>query len=240
MAEERHPEPTYKKKYPYNRVRISESGHEDQDDDSPGHTRRRRSHGPSGTYEEWSHDGKWVSVATGNRHHYNKEGYTSTTDKNSDIKHGGSVRENISGGHHSEVKGNKSLAVDGDHKSMVGGNSVHAVKGDYTHGVTGKTTLKLGGEMKIKGDDKKAIKVDGVTTLEFGDTLLISSKKDMTITSETGIMIKVGDSHVHILPDHISIKSGKVYIGGGSEVDVNSGTNLVSPDWVSGGSPPPD
>jgi hypothetical protein len=242
--DKRHPKSTYDAKYPYNRIEVTESGHEIHYDDTPGKERIRESH-MSGTYREISKDGKLVTVSVGNRVDYNKEGLTVTTDKNVDSKVGGASRTSIGGSQHSEVKGDATSAVDGDSKMMVGGDAVSAVKGDMVTGVKGATKMRLGGGVEIKGDQKINSKIDAEASFEFGDTLEISAIKSITL--------KVGGSHIVITPDHITIKASTIYfeaegdanfkasnlkLGGGGTVQVNSGANLVDPPWTSGAEPP--
>lgn len=243
--DKRHPKSAYDAKYPYNRIEITESGHEIHYDDTPGKERIRISH-KSGTYQETTHDGKQVNMVVGNRVDYNKQGLTVTVDKNMDQKVGGSTRTSIHGGSHTEVKGTMSTAVDKDVKSMIGGDSVSAVKGDMVTGVKGKTTMRLGGGIEVKGDAKIESKVDAEANLSFGKSLRIYSKEKMSILSDDAIEIispvsitlQVGSSHIIITPDAIHIKSDDVRIGGGGEVNVKSGTNKVDPPWVPGASPP--
>ena len=244
--DKRHPKSTYDAKYPYNRIEITESGHEIHYDDTPGKERIRRSH-KSGTYEEISKDGKWVTVSVGNRIEYHKEGFTQTVDKNTDVKVGGATRSSVGGSSHSEVKGDSTSAVDGDSKTMVGGDSVSAVKGDMVTGVKGATKMRLGGGIELKGDAKIESKIDAEAEFLFGKTLVIDAKESITL--------RCGGSIIVLKPDHISIHASTVYvqgdselhlksedvkIGGGGMVEVNSGSNLASPPWQSGGGPPED
>jgi hypothetical protein len=197
--DKRHPKTVYDAKYPYNRIEITESGHEIHYDDTPGKERIRRSH-KSGTYEEISHDGKVVRMAVGNLIEYAKQGKTTTVDKNHDEKIGGSSRVSVSGGSHSEIKGNSSTAVDGDHKTMVGKDMVSAVKGDSVSGVGGKTTLRLAGEVTMKGDGEVKTKVDGTATHEYAS--------DVTTSSTTQIVHKVGGSSITMTSSSITLTVG--------------------------------
>ena len=243
--DKRHPQSSYGTQFPFNRIHITESGHEIHFDDTPGKERIRVSH-KAGTYFEVSHDGKLVSMSVGNRVDYVKQGLTTTVDKNHDHKVGGSSRTSISGGSHTEVKGTHSIAVDGDMKSMVGKDVVTAVKGDMVTGVTGATKLRLGGGIEIKGDQNIDTKIDAAANISFGDTLTIYVKNKMALHSDdeieiispTKITLQVGSSHIIILPDGIHIKAQNVYVGGGDTVNVKSGTNKADPDWVNGAQPP--
>lgn len=214
--DKRHPKTTYDAKYPYNRIEITESGHEIHYDDTPGKERIRKSH-KSGTYEEISHDGKWVRMAVGNLIDYAKQGKTTTVDKNHDEKIGGSSRVSIKGGSHSEVKGNSTTAVDGDSKVMVGKDMVTAVKGDNVTGTKGKTTLKMGGEVKLKADAEVHSIMDGVAKHEYGAEVTTTAESDMNNESKTKIFHKVGGSA-------ITIEDGKIELTvGGSKITIEDG-----------------
>lgn len=250
--DKRHPKSVYDAKYPYNRCEIDECGHERHWDSTPGKERIRESH-KSGTYREISHDGKLVTVAVGNQIDYAKEGKTTTVDKNHDEKIGGASRVSITGSQHKEIKGDQTSAVDGDSKIMVGKDMVSAVKGDMTTGVKGKTTLKMGDNMKLKMDKEVHTIADKVALHEYGAEVTTTAESDMIIKSKTSITIQVGGSRIVIKPDHISIVADTIYvdaegilnlkgqnvkIGGGSEVNAQSGSNKATPPWVSGGVAP--
>ncbi len=240
--DQRHPKSTYDAKYPYNRVFISESGHEIHYDDTPGRERIRMSH-KAGTYEEIGPDGKLVNMVVGSKSEYIKQGLTQTIDKNVDVKIGGASRTSVTGSSHSEIKGDVTAAVGGDQKTMIGGDSVSAVKGDSVHGVTGKMLMKVGGGLQLKGDGTNDTKIDGKTVIEFGDLLSISAKRDILFESDTSITLKVGSNKIVITPDHISIvgKGGDVYLYSESGIIHSFATiNKVTPPWVNGASPPPE
>jgi hypothetical protein len=240
--DKRHPKSTFDAKYPYNRVYISESGHEIHYDDTPKKERIRRSH-KSGTYEEIGPDGKQVNMVVGSKFEYIKQGLTQTVDKNVDIKIGGASRSSVTGSSHSEVKGDSTSAVDGDVRTMIGGDSVSAVKGDAVHGVTGKMTLKVGGGLQLKGDGAKDMKIDGKANLQFGDTLLISGQADITIESATRLIFQVGDNQIIITNDHISViaKNGNLYSYAEKTIhDFAVETAKVQPPWEPGAEKPPE
>lgn len=194
MSDKRHPPSSYDAKYPMNRVRVTESGHELHFDDTPGAERIREAH-KSGSYREVSANGRIVEMTVASHHTYVKHGYTVTVDMNHDHKVGGSARSSVSGDSHSETKGNSTSSVDGDHKQIVGGDHVSAVRGDSVHGVTGQTIMKIGKGIQVKGDSDIKSKIDGGAELQFG--------KDLVISSETKIVLKVGGSTVTITPSDI-------------------------------------
>ncbi len=243
MAQDkRHPKTTYQGEFPYNRVHITESGHEIHFDDTPGKERIRISH-KSGTYTEVSPDGKQVDMVVGSKFDYVKQGYTQTIDKNSDVKIGGASRTNVTGSVHTEIKGDSSTAVNGSTSSLVGGDAVSAVKGDSVTGITGKSIYKIGGGIEIKGDKNVVSKIDAGAKLEFGNDLDISSKKRITFTSDVEIVLQVGSNKIVIAPDHISVitKSGKMYLFSENDpINIKSPVNKVDPPWVLGAEKPPE
>lgn len=197
----RHPPSTYKAKYPYNKVEVTESGHEFHVDDTPGKERLRYAH-RTGTYWEISPDGKFTQMTVAHHIEYVKGGYTQTVDKNYDQKVYGSHRTDITGDQHAEVKGTVTQAVDGDHKSIIGGDHVSAVKGDSVHGVTGRMVMKIGQGIQVKGDGTKEMKVDGTGVIQFG--------KDLLIESLTKLTLKVGGSTITMDSGVITVQASRI------------------------------
>lgn len=189
----RHPKSTYEGKYPYNRVTVTESGHEIHWDDTKGKERIRTAH-KSGTYTETSPDGKQTTMVVGHAINYTKGGSTSTVDKNSDTKIGGSSRSNASGDHHEEIKGDHSQALEGGRSTIVGGDETSAVKGDSTTGIVGNKTEKVGGGSKSKVDGDSHSIVDGSMKSEVGGGISISAGGGITIKGPTITL----DGEVHL------------------------------------------
>lgn len=210
MAEKRLPPSTYDAKYPYNRVTVTESGHEIHLDDTPGKRRIRISHA-EGSYQEISNDGRVVEVVVAGKHEYVKGGLTTTVDKNIDQKVGGSYRQNVSGDTHTEIKGQQTLAVGSHQKNLIGGDQVTAAKGDVVLGATGGVhiTAAGGANTKIEGNEKKV--VDGTSNQEFGKTLTIICMQDINVNSATRVFVTVGDAEVEVSSDFVRGR-----IGGGS------------------------
>lgn len=193
MSTPRHPPSEYGTIYPYNRATVTESGHELHLDDTPGRERIRLAH-RTGTYTETGPDGRQVNMVVDHRLDYVKGGLTTTIDKNSDSKVGGSDRRNVSGDQHLEVAGDSSSSIGGSDTRMVGSDRVEAVGGDYVLGVLGKHSARVGGAMDLK--------VDGAGTLNFGGGLTLESAQSITL--------KVGESTIVIGPDNIQLRSSRI------------------------------
>lgn len=212
----RHPKSRFGAKYPYNRVEVTESGHERHYDDTPGKERIREAH-KSGTYYEVSPDGKRVDQIVGNKISYVKGGQTNTVDGSNDSKIHGGDRSSIGGDRHAEVKGSQTDANHGHRKNISGGDQAQAINGDRSVGIRGNETTKIGKNNKHKVDgDSKSI-TDGTHDTEIGGAASLTGKSTWTIKFDGKIM-----------------KTSAVSItlsGGGSTIDIRGGgITITSPD----------
>lgn len=154
----------YGMKYPYNKVTVTESGHEIHIDDTPGKERIRISH-KDGTFVEVSAGGKMISHVVGNEQKYNKSGVTETVDHNKDSKVEGHSRNLTGGGSHGENTGDGGAVYGGHFTIVVGGSAKIAIAGDAYMGVAGDMNINAGGNMNMK--------VAGTTTMESGGDTVI-------------------------------------------------------------------
>lgn len=207
----RHPKSTFAARYPYNRVEVTEAGHERHYDDTPGKERVREAH-MSGTYYEVSPDGKKTEQVVGNNIQYVKGGHTQTVDKNTDTKVHGSTRTSVSGDSHTETKGSVTSTTGGHSKSIVGGDQVSAVNGDSVQGVRGEMSVKVGKNCEFKSDANTKHVTDGNSDREVGgkDRHYVIGK--VTFESTTEIELKVGASTITIKPESIWIDSPVVTV----------------------------
>jgi hypothetical protein len=155
-----------KPKYPNNRVRVSQAGHEEHEDNTPGKERRRWAH-KSGTYVEWYENGDSTTFVVGNEQKINKGGLTITVQNNGDIKIGGHARLIVGGGAHVEIQGDAGIAVGGDVLLAAAGNmkmSVNdmymGVRGDMKMNVAGDTHFQTKGNMvsQVGGNSHESVK----------------------------------------------------------------------------------
>lgn len=158
---------SFKSKYPYNKVMITESGHEIHFDDTVGAERIRIAH-KSGTYTEISANGKMVSYVVGHAQNYHKGGFTMTVDEMGDIKIEGHGRIGIGGGSHLEVTGDADIVVGGHAHTVVGGNMKAAVAGNMYAGVNGDSNMNIAGSLNMK--------VAGEVDMEAGGDFTIKGK----------------------------------------------------------------
>lgn len=234
-------------KYPYNRVTVTESGHEFHWDDTPGHERIRMAH-KSGSYTEWSPQGNVVQMIVGWHAQYMKKGHTLTVDGNYDEKFNGATRHNHGGNRHTEIHGSDTSSIEGDHKSIVGGDHVSSIKGDHVHGVGGHMVAKFGGGMTLKFDGTAQgnsgasanvdFKSDAPMNVATSKSLQLFSQQAMNIVSEQSITLSVGTTQIIIGNDgtiNIVAPSG-IFLVGPSYVGVSSQGQKTS-DLINQGPP---
>lgn len=145
--------------YPYVQVFETSAGHEVHFDNTPGKERIYIAHS-SGTYQEWSADGKVTSYTVGDSKHYGKGGVTMTIDENNDLKISGHNRILVGGGAHIEVAGDAGIAVGGDTMLMSMGNlNAHVnniylgAKGNMNFNISGEINMKAAGNMNLKASN---------------------------------------------------------------------------------------
>jgi len=148
------PASDFKAKYPYNNATLTESGHLQEMDDTPGGERIRTQH-KTGTYVEMQADGSEVHKIVG-------DGYEIVV-KNKNVLISGMCHVTIEGDSNLHVKGNMYSQVDGRMYSKVNGDADITVVGDMkiaskgdididASGVSGDITLSAGNAVNINGD----------------------------------------------------------------------------------------
>ena len=142
--------------YPFNHVRMSESGHVEEWDDTPTAERMHRFH-KSGTFEEIQPDGSRVVKVVG--HDY----------------------EIVAGDKQVFIRGNANVSIDGDCRMLCQGDLVQEVYGDYHLNVQGDRRVNIYGNdcTKIHADRKTII--DGFDDLAVGDKGILNISGDHNI-----------------------------------------------------------
>lgn len=108
-------------KYPYNRATVTESGHSQEFDDTPGNERIRTQH-RSGSFQEYQNTGNVVHKIVGN-------GYTIVA-KDNNVTISGKCTVTIYGDTEMEVRGNLYSKVNGNAKINTGKDCEITTKGD--------------------------------------------------------------------------------------------------------------
>lgn len=128
--------------YSFNKVLVSESGHVEERDDTPGNERLMKFH-KSGTYQEFDAAGNLVTRIVGDNY------------------------EVVLGNDNIFVKGNVNLTVEGNVRQLVLGNYHLEVYGDYTEKIHGTRKAKItGNDLKeIIGYEANYINADKFDTI---------------------------------------------------------------------------
>jgi GH24 family phage-related lysozyme (muramidase) len=124
----------YNAKYPYNRTHVTESGHVEEWDDTPGNERIHRYH-KAGTYEEIDVNGSRVTRIVGDDYEILE-------------RHGHLL---IKGNCHVTIRGDSNIRVDNNANIEVGGNMHSSVHGNWDVGVGGSIKMRAGGEIALDG-----------------------------------------------------------------------------------------
>lgn len=171
---------SYGTKYPYNKVTVTESGHEIHWDDTPGSERIRISH-KDGSYFEISPGGKKVEYIVGHDQKYNKGGFTLTVDENHDVKVAGHSRELIGGGKHSEIAGDSKTTIGGHSQIAAAGNMKLGVAGFCQISVQGNCNLNVAGDANMKVAGNMSMDVSGDMGMKVGGSTTMETSGDHTI-----------------------------------------------------------
>ena len=130
----------YNAKYPFNQIRVSESGHVEEIDDTKDNERLHRYH-RSGTFEEIDVNGTLVRRIVGDDYEI--------------LERNGNVL--IKGTCNVTVIGNQNILVQNDANIDVYGNLNTTVGGDINLGATGDVNVTAGGQISLKAGGDVAL-----------------------------------------------------------------------------------
>ena len=148
---------TMSSQYPFNHVRMSESGHVEEWDDTPYAERLHKFH-TSGTFEEIQPDGTKVTKIVGNEYEITL-GYKDVW-----------------------IKGTCNVTIDGDCRMLYLGDLVQEVYGDYHLNVHKDMRTKItGNEAREVLADRKIV-INGEDDLNVRKNQIINIAKDLTYT----------------------------------------------------------
>jgi hypothetical protein len=143
--------------YPYNHVRVSESGHVEEWDDTPGSERLHRYH-KTGTFEEIQPDGSRVVKVVANDY------------------------EIVAGSKNVSIEGVCNLTIVGDAKVLYRGDLVQEVVGDYHLHVGGEMRTKIIGNDTKEVMVNRKIVINGEDDLFVAKNQVINIADNLTYT----------------------------------------------------------
>ena len=189
--------------YPYNHVRMSESGHVEEWDDTPSAERMHRYH-KTGTFEEIQPDGTKVVKVVGSDYEI--------VLKDKDVL----------------INGTCNVTIGGDCRMLYQGSLVQEIYGDYHLNVHGDVRTKIGGNQatEVFADRKTVINGNDDLFVAYDQILNIGDERTINIGSEgmkqDGVTPKTGNCSETITGDLTEITHGTMF------TMVNQNTTLVS------------
>ena len=210
--------------YPFNHVRMSESGHVEEWDDTPTAERLHKFH-KTGTFEEIQADGTKIVKVVGNNYEITL-GYKDVMIKGAcNVTIEGDCRMLYQADLVQEVYGDYHLNVHGEMRTKVGGNQTTEVFGDR------KTTINVNDDLKVGNANQECqqiINIDGNRTTNvsgFVDETIQGNLQEMifgtmgTIVAENTSFITVKDMNIAAL--------GKLGLSTDSNCDITVTGNTV-------------
>ncbi len=210
--------------YPFNHVRMSESGHVEEWDDTPTAERLHKFH-KTGTFEEIQADGTKIVKVVGNNYEITL-GYKDVMIKGAcNVTIEGDCRMLYQADLVQEVYGDYHLNVHGEMRTKVGGNQTTEVFGDR------KTTINVNDDLKVGNanqDCQQIINIDGNRTTNVTgnvDETIQGNLNEMifgtmgTIVAENTSFITVKDMNIAAL--------GKLGLSTDSNCDITVTGNTV-------------
>ena len=184
--------------YPRNHVRMSEQGHIEEWDDTPGSERLHKYH-KTGTFEEIQPDGTKVTKIVGNEYEITLKNKKVLIKGTCDVTIAGDCRmlykgdlvQEVEGDYHLHVHGDKRTKIHGnevtevlaDRKAVINGNDDLMIDKQQTINITGDRTINIGGKLSetITGAVQKTY-LSTLTTIT-ADNNTILSNKNIAITA---------------------------------------------------------
>ena len=198
--------------YPYNHVRMSESGHVEEWDDTPSAERMHRYH-KTGTFEEIQPDGTKVVKVVGSDYEIVLKDKDVLINGTCNVTIGGDCRMLYQGSLVQEIYGDYHLNVHGDVRTKIGGNQATEVFADRKTVINGNDDLFVAYDQILNIGDERTINIgsegmkqDGVTPKTgncsetiTGDLTEITHGTMLTATGENTTLISVKDIDITAL-----------------------------------------
>jgi len=183
--------------YPFNHVRMSESGHVEEWDDTPTAERLHKYHN-TGTFEEIQPDGTKVTKIVGNEYEITlkdkkvlvKGTCEVTIEGDCRMLYKGDLVQEVEGDYHlhvhkdmrTKIHGNAVTEVLADRKIVINGNDDLMIDKQQSINITGDRTIGIGGKLhETISDAVQKVYLNTLTTIT-GDNNVILSAKNIDIT----------------------------------------------------------
>jgi len=200
--------------YPYNHVRMSESGHVEEWDDTPTAERMHRYH-MSGTFEEIQPDGTRVVKVVGSDYEIVLKDKDVLINGTCNVTIGGDCRMLYQGSLVQEVYGDYHLNVHGDVRTKIGGNQATEIFADRKTVINGNDDLFVAYDQILNIGDERTINIgsegmkqDNITpkTGNCSETITgnlteITHGTMLTMVSQNTTLVSVGNIDITSIGD---------------------------------------
>jgi hypothetical protein len=177
------PEDAYAPQYPYNKVRLSESGHIVEIDDTPGAERINIQH-RTGAFIELRPD---TSMRTRSKERYDAmTQWIVTVSGDATINVGGNMSTTVQGNMTSSVGGNSYIDTKGNLTSRVSGSHYGYVTGSTILQTTGNINVKTTGNLTVDSAGKIDFRSDGPFSIT-APSMTIDLQEDLSIVGSNMI-----------------------------------------------------
>ena len=171
------PEDAYAPQYPYNKVRLTESGHIVEFDDTPGAERINIRH-RTGSFIELRPD---TSMRTRSKERFDAmTQWTVTVTGDATVNVGGSMSTTVQGNMTSSVAGNSYIDTKGNVTSRVSGSHYGYVQGSSILQTTGNINVKTTGNLTVDSKGKIDFRSDGPFSIT-APSMTIDLQEDLSI-----------------------------------------------------------
>ncbi len=184
--------------YPFNHVRMSESGHVDEWDDTPSAERLHRYH-KTGTFEEVQPDGTKVTKIVGDEYEITLKNKKVLINGTCDVTIAGNARMLYKGDLVQEVEGDYHLHVHKDMRTKIHGNDVREVLADRKIVINGNDDLMI--------DKEQSINITSDRTINVGGTLSETINGAVQKTYMSTLATITGDNNTVLSAKNIDIVS---------------------------------
>jgi hypothetical protein len=191
------PEDAYAPQYPYNKVRLSESGHIVEFDDTPGAERINIQH-RTGAFIELRPD---TSMRTRSKERYDAmTQWIVTVSGDATINVGGNMSTTVQGNMTSSVGGNSYIDTKGNLTSRVSGSHYGYVTGSTILQTTGNINVKTTGNLTVDSAGKIDFRSDGPFSIT-APSMTIDLQEDLSIVG-TNMITDMSSTMVTQVPTY--------------------------------------
>lgn len=168
------PNSSYQGSYPYVKATVTEGGHSQEFDDTPGFERYKLRH-PTGSYVEVAPDGRKTDKCTGDLYSLAGGDRNSLTNGEYKVNVGGNETYINLSNVIRQIEGSNTIKIDGNNSLEVGADSITKITGSGTLEVSGDVKIVVSGNADITVAGNATTSVSGNYSMNVGGTYNVTS-----------------------------------------------------------------